>query len=243
MKKFCTAEILRGLRQNMQATMTTKVTFSGFLAGSLAASCVGNIGRTFLVPIKLVANCEESSFSSSYVQQDYAQSPKLDAHLQWSTILPVVQKNHCTCQWQTAQVKNKLSFLSHLEAQYNYIYISIIMLSKLDALISNILRPLNTDQTFMFTFPTCERPNLTAKNISYRIVPCNCHSPNKGPPPNFDSSVVCEAQAPAQLCGYPGKTWLHCIWCAIVESVFCQYTVRSHVFTSGPCDMSTNDSK
>ena len=121
--------------------------------------------------------------------------------------------------------------------------ISISMLSKLDALISNILRPLNTDQTFMFTFPTCERPNLTAKNISYRIVPCNCHSPNKGPPPNFDSSVVCEAQVPAQLCGYPGKTWLRCIWCAIVESVFCQYTVRSHVFTSGPCDMSTNDSK
>ena len=27
------------------------------------------------------------------------------------------------------------------------------------------------------------------------------------------------------LCGYPGKTWLCCIWCTIAESVFCHYTV------------------
>ena len=34
------------------------------------------------------------------------------------------------------------------------------------------------------------------------------------------------AQAPAELCGHPGKTWLSRIWCAIMESVFCHYTVR-----------------
>ena len=104
-----------------------------------------------------------------------------------------VTQNLLHCQWQTAQVKEVKFSVSDWSSIHLYKYINIIMLSKLDAL---ILRPLNTDQNIMFTFTTCERPNLTAKNISCRIVSCKCQSPSKGPSPNFDSSMVCEVLRP-----------------------------------------------